>query len=132
MQSDPDPQTVRRRSRRRPPHASGGLRGFIQARILLQLLQEPGHGYALLERLSDEPGMLAADPGLLYRTLRQMENDGWVLSAWDTGGQGPARREYEVTAEGIEALHAWAVQIGQTRDRLNRFLDQYHETFAEA
>jgi PadR family transcriptional regulator PadR len=116
---------------RRCHRPAGGLRGFTQPRILLLLLQEPGHGYALLERLSDEPGLMVADPGLLYRTLRQMESDGLVRSEWDTEGQGPARRLYEVTAEGIDALHAWAKRIERTREALRQFLDGYHTLFTE-
>lgn len=130
MSTQPSPERV---GRRRRPHGpfGRGLRGFIQPRILLQLLQEPGHGYALLERLSDEPGMTGADPGLLYRTLRQMEHEGLLHSAWDTEGQGPARRHYEITPEGIEVLHAWAVHITQTQERLRQFLSEYHTLFSE-
>jgi PadR family transcriptional regulator, regulatory protein PadR len=106
--------------------AGGGrVRGFLQARLLLLLEQQPDYGYALLERLSSESSTGGVDPGLLYRTLRQMERDGLVSSTWDTEGQGPARRRYEVTAEGIEMLHAWAARIAQTQRRLNEFLDQY-------
>ncbi len=110
--------------------ASGGrVRGFVQPRLLLLLVQQPDYGYALLERLGDEPGMPGVDPGLLYRTLRQMEREGLTRSTWDTEGQGPARRRYEVTPEGVEMLHAWAVRIDQTRRRLNDFMDRYYDCF---
>ncbi len=109
-------------------HGSGLVRGFLLPRLLLALLDKPAHGYELLERLTGEVGMPGPDPGLLYRTLRQMEGDGLLRSAWDTAGQGPARRLYEVTEEGVELLHAWASRVRLIRARLGRFLEQY-ETF---
>ena len=111
---------------------SGGVRGFLQPRILLLLQQKQAHGYELMERLAETADMPGADPGLLYRTLRQMEADGLLRSVWDTEGQGPARRLYEVTPEGIDALHAWAARIRQVRQRLGEFLTQYNASFHDA
>jgi DNA-binding PadR family transcriptional regulator len=75
---------------------------------------------------ADEP---APDPGTLYRTLRTLEEDGLVRSAWETADPGPARRVYEVTDQGIQYLHAWAVSIRGTRAQLGRFLDEYEQQF---
>ncbi len=105
--------------------AGGQLRGFIQPCLLVLLLQEPSHGYGLMERLKEQFGLADADPGLLYRTLRGMERDGFVQSAWDTEGQGPARRTYRVTGEGIEFLDAWAAQLQRMRTEMDRFLATY-------
>jgi len=69
------------------------------------------------------------DPSTLYRTLRQFEEDGLVRSTWDTSGGGPARRVYELTDEGVEFLHAWAVNIRRIRRRLGKFLDEYEAEF---
>jgi poly-beta-hydroxybutyrate-responsive repressor len=111
--------------------SGGGVRGFIQPWLLLMLLQQPGYGYELMERLAQDDETPGADPGLLYRTLRNLEEDGLVSSTWDTVGSGPARRLYEVTAEGREYLHAWAVNIRQTRARLDRFIFEYETHFTE-
>jgi poly-beta-hydroxybutyrate-responsive repressor len=105
------------------------VRGFIQPRLLLLLLQKPSHGYELLERLSQDEDMPGADPGLLYRTLRQLEEDGLVRSSWNTEGKGPARRLYQVTPEGVEYLHTWAINIRRNRERLDRFLVEYETYF---
>ncbi len=106
----------------------GRMRGFLQPRLLLLLLQKPAHGYELLERLNEDD-MPGADSGLLYRTLRQLEGEGYLRSTWDTEGQGPARRLYEVTPEGVEYLHAWAGRVRQMRRRLGRFLTEYEAHF---
>lgn len=106
----------------------GRMRGTVQPRLLLQLARKPAHGYELMEALSagDDP---APDPGTLYRTLRGLEEDGLVRSAWETGDSGPARRVYELTDQGIEFLHAWAASIRATRAQLDRFLAAYEEHF---
>ena len=107
------------------------VRGFIQPWLLLLLLQKPSHGYELMERLAQDKETPDTDPGMLYRTLRQIEEDGLVKSSWDTEGKGPARRLYEVTPEGVEYLHTWAVNIRRTRNRLDRFIAVYETHFQE-
>jgi poly-beta-hydroxybutyrate-responsive repressor len=109
--------------------AGGWVRGFLQPRLILLLLQKPAHGYELLERLAEGAEMPGPDPGLLYRTLRQLEHEGLLRSSWDTEGQGPARRLYEVTPEGVDFLHAWAARVRQIRRRLETFLSQYETCF---
>jgi PadR family transcriptional regulator PadR len=110
-----------------PP--GGWVRGFIQPWLLLLLLQKPSYGYELMERLAQDEETPDSDPGLLYRTLRQLEEEGLVRSAWDTEGRGPARRLYQVTPEGVEYIHAWAIKIRRTRQRLDRFLAEYETHF---
>lgn len=107
----------------------GGVRGFAQPRLLLLLVQKPAHGYELMERLAHDENTPGIDPGLLYRTLRQFEEDGLVRSAWDTEGHGPARRLYEITPEGLDYLHAWAANIRGIKERLDRFLSEYETHF---
>ena len=106
----------------------GQIRSFLQPRILLLLAQKPAHGYELMERLEEADGP-SSDPGFLYRTLRQFEEEGLVRSAWDTEGRGPARRVYEITDVGQEYLHAWAINIRSTRERLERFLADYEQQY---
>jgi poly-beta-hydroxybutyrate-responsive repressor len=97
---------------------------YVQPRLLLELAKKPAHGYELLEHLS-EGGDTAPDPGNLYRVLRMLEEDGLVSSNWDTQNTGPARRVYELTNQGMEFLHVWAVTIKQTHQSLGRFLSDY-------
>jgi poly-beta-hydroxybutyrate-responsive repressor len=92
-------------------------------------VQKPAHGYELMDRLAQERDGSTVGPGLLYRTLRQFEEEGLVHSSWDTEGHGPARRVYEITDEGRDYLHAWVVNIRRTRERLDRFLADYERQF---
>jgi len=105
----------------------GLLRGFIQPRLLLELARQPAHGYELMETLDKNDDMIAADPGNVYRMLRSLEDDGLVRSNWDTSNAGPARRVYTLTAEGIEFLDAWVVNLREARKRIDHFLLEYED-----
>ena len=108
---------------------SGRMLGFIQPWLLLLLSAESAHGYDLLDKLNQNEDTRGVDPGFLYRTLRQFEEDGLVKSSWDVEGHGPARRVYEITPDGVEYLHAWADHIRSTRERLGRLLRTYESRF---
>ena len=97
------------------------------AALLLLLRERPAHGYDLLERLPALTGEERVDVGNLYRVLRRLEEQGLVSSEWDETVPGPAKRTYELTDEGREALGRWAASLAETRDRIDRFLDRLQE-----
>ncbi len=70
---------------------------------------------------------LPVDPGILYRTLRALEEEGTVVSAWDTEGTGPARRIYRLTDHGWKLLATWARYFEDLRGKLGEFLNAYRE-----
>jgi DNA-binding PadR family transcriptional regulator len=45
-----------------------------------------------------------APPGMIYRHLRDLEENGLVESNWETEGTGSAKRVYQLTWEGNEVL----------------------------
>ena len=62
---------------------------------LVLLKEESSHGYELMERMEEEFGFEEINPGSVYRTLRQMENEGLCQSEWETPSAegGPPRRK---------------------------------------
>jgi len=84
------------------------------------------HGYDFLERLN-EFGFAeeSVDSSVVYRCLRQLENQGFVTSSWDTEGSGPPRRVYGLTQEGDQYLAWWIGGLRETRTMLDRFLQAY-------
>jgi len=104
----------------------GQPKNFLQPCLLLLLFQRPSHGYDLLDRLAQAGLSIGApDPAAVYRTLRQMEHDGLVISRWDPSNHGPRRRTYELSSEGEDLLHTWAQSIRQNRLVLDRYLTLY-------
>ena len=101
----------------------GQIARLVEPCLLTLLCEGDRHGYDLiasLKRFGLEPALL--DSGLVYRALREMEAQGWVVSQWDTTGSGPARRVYSITAAGREALAAWREELARTHDNLHRLL----------
>ncbi len=91
---------------------------------LVLLRTEPSHGYKLMERL-DEFGSEQTNPGTMYKTLRQVEDEGFCKSEWETPEDGPARRTYSVTDAGEEYLAAWAEGCKRYQDVMDSFLRAY-------
>jgi len=98
---------------------------FIEPCLLLLLLEKPAHGYDLMARLRNFGFGDNQDPGMVYRNLRRLEDQGMIASEWDTSGAGPAKRSYEVTAEGKELVRAWAETIGLNIATLRSFLERF-------
>ncbi len=104
---------------------AGGLpRNFVRPCLLLLIAEAPAHGYDLLEKLA-ELGLVRIDPGGLYRALRAMEQEGLVRSWWEPSETGPDRRTYNLTAEGLDWLHAWAGSLREMKRLLGIFLARY-------
>jgi DNA-binding PadR family transcriptional regulator len=100
----------------------GRLYRFAEPLILLSLCRRGrAYGYELLDEvnqtsLSDQEASI--DTGVLYRTLRALEAAGLVVSDWDTGGSGAARRFYELTDAGVEHLALWTEHLERISDAM--------------
>jgi PadR family transcriptional regulator, regulatory protein PadR len=104
---------------------------FVEPTLLLLLHYGPAHGYTLIEQLS-EYGLGDIDPSAVYRALREMEGQGWVISSWDEElTQGPPRRVYRLTTLGNEALGWWTQDLGDTRQMIDHLLGAYSRHMEE-
>jgi poly-beta-hydroxybutyrate-responsive repressor len=101
-------------------------RNFLRPCLLLLLREQPAHGYDLLERLTAF-GYERSDPGAIYRTLRALEEDGFVHSAWEPSDAGPDRRIYALTRTGMESLHEQAKALAAADQVIAEFLSRYQE-----
>ncbi|WP_027721699.1 helix-turn-helix transcriptional regulator [Maridesulfovibrio zosterae] len=101
---------------------------YVQPSLLMALTNGSSYGYQLIQ-LIGEYGFLRGDvpPGMIYRHLRQMDEEGLVDSKWDAQGDGPAKRVYSITPEGREILEAWIIHMEGQRDALDKFIQRYRE-----
>lgn len=92
--------------------------------ILLAVSLQRAHGY-LIEDYLKRLGFLSVEMSTLYRTLRQLEKDGLLLSTWEAGDAGPARRVYSLTEAGTAWLDRWAATLGVYQNMISRFFALY-------
>jgi len=109
---------------------SGKMTRFVEPCLLFFLSQHTSYGYELMAKL-DSFGFPKAnpDPAMVYRTLRYLEKEGFVLSKWNTKEAGPAKRIYELTQKGLGLLHLWAESIVTRKQVLGKFLTLYRGHF---
>jgi PadR family transcriptional regulator, regulatory protein PadR len=84
------------------------LRGHLEGLLLAVLVGEPGHGYALSQRLAGRSGgELAVPEGSLYPALQRLERRGLVTSDWEAV-DGRRRRVYHLSRAGMREAEAAA------------------------
>jgi PadR family transcriptional regulator PadR len=106
-----------------PPRATP--KNFLVAWLLVVLCRSDLHGYEILKELRDEFG-IGCEHGALYRTLRQLEGDGYIRSHWSAVDGGHPKRVYQLTPAGRIALDAWGDALGEFRASLEKFFHVYH------
>ena len=79
--------------------------------VLGLVIERPGYGYQLAQRLEERFGASGFAPSGVYSALDQLSRDEFVRAAREMG-PGPARRAaprmiYEATNEGIEHFESW-------------------------
>jgi DNA-binding PadR family transcriptional regulator len=85
-------------------------RGDIRTALLAILVEEPGHGYDLIQRLEEKTdNAWRPSPGSVYPTLQLLEDEGLVRS-----GEHNAKRVYEITDAGREEATRRVEEAGGT------------------
>ena len=115
----------------KPPASQSGkgkAERYMKPSLLLALVEgQARYGYDLLTSIQ-EYGFVQgkAPPGMVYRHLRQLEAEGFVKSTWQTDDAGPAKRIYEITTDGLDALAGWAAFMEQQAKNLSGFVKRYN------
>ncbi len=99
-------------------------RNWLTPVALVLLREESSYGYELMERM-EEFGFEQISAGTLYRTLRQMEQEGLCKSEWETPRRARARRMYSITEDGEAYLAAWAEACKQYQNVMDSFARAY-------
>jgi DNA-binding PadR family transcriptional regulator len=95
-----------------------GRRGrWLEPFLLVLIGEAEAHGGALIARLNElclAPN--GVDVGMAYRTLREFEAEGLVVSRWEADDGAP-RRAFRLTEAGERALDEW-ISVLRERGRL--------------
>jgi len=108
----------------REPFPGWPPRDILAPFVMLAVSLQRSHGYVIEDYLR-ALGLFGITMSTLYRTLRQMEKDGYLESTWEPGPTGPARRVYTITDAGNVWLDASAAMLGAYRETIDRFFGLY-------
>ncbi|GAA1792346.1 PadR family transcriptional regulator [Nocardioides hankookensis] len=76
--------------------------------LLALLEQEPAHGYTLKQRYDDRFSRTRPLAfGQVYAALSRFETKGWAEVTEVEVVDGPERKRYRITEDGVEAITAW-------------------------
>jgi DNA-binding PadR family transcriptional regulator len=104
----------------------GNVYRFVEPVALLMLKKRgDSYGYDLGAHLGEYALTDAQiERAALYRTLRRLEENGYVASQWDVQNGGPARRTYSLTPAGDRHLQEWRQVLANLGRALSRFAQQ--------
>jgi PadR family transcriptional regulator, regulatory protein PadR len=108
----------------REPMLGWPPRDILAPFVLLAVSMQRAHGY-IIEDYLRALGLFGITMSTLYRTLRQMEKDGYLESTWEPGPTGPARRVYTITDTGHVWLDSSATMLNAYRQTIDRFFGLY-------
>ncbi|MCA1715841.1 MAG: helix-turn-helix transcriptional regulator [Actinobacteria bacterium] len=92
--------------------------------LLLLMRERDSYGQDLMRRTADL-GFGTTRPGTGYRTLRQMEKEGMVLSERDGFDCRLSRRKFSIIEAGEDYLEFWASSLAEYREDMDLFLEVY-------
>jgi PadR family transcriptional regulator PadR len=111
---------------RRLAQGRGG-RMLLRPSLLLLLLENDSYGYEILDNLGDFGfNTECLDPSIIYRDLREMEQEGLISSFWDENSKGPRRRVYQIDQPGRELLQERIDRLKHHQERIQGLVDRYH------
>lgn len=99
------------------------LKGVLALLLLHVLAEEESYGYEVVQRLH-ELGLRDIAAGTAYPALSRLEREGRLASRLVPSSEGPARKYYRVTAEGLGALAEGTAQWRALSQLVSRQLDR--------
>jgi DNA-binding PadR family transcriptional regulator len=100
------------------------LARLLRPALMATLAGGPAHGYEIARRLRHMKLFTIEPPDYagVYRALNAMENEGFLVSEWDTEHHGPARKVFTLTGEGRACLAQWYQTLRDYHRDLNELL----------
>ncbi|MFW5475100.1 PadR family transcriptional regulator [Knoellia sp. CPCC 206450] len=93
-------------------------RGALEYCVLAMLRDDELYGLDIARRLSTD-GILLSGEGTLYPLLARLRKAGLVHTTWRESAEGPPRRYYALTRDGLTALDTFTRTWKPFRDAVD-------------
>ena len=97
------------------------LKGVLSLLLLQLLAEQESYGYEVVQRLH-AAGLTDVLEGTVYPALARLEREGCVAARLVPSSSGPARKYYQPTPAGYEALAAGAATWARHTEVVNAVL----------
>ncbi|MEW4226391.1 PadR family transcriptional regulator [Rossellomorea marisflavi] len=78
-------------------------KGVFEVAILSLIKSEAMYGYEITSELNKIP-LFQLPNGSIYPILRRITKNNWATTYWEDSHDGPKRKYYKITDEGMEIL----------------------------
>ncbi|WP_263417750.1 PadR family transcriptional regulator [Terriglobus albidus] len=99
------------------------FRGALEMMILRSLMDEPMHGYALVQHIKQRSNeLLQVEEGSLYPALQRLLKAGLVKAEWEISASKRKVRTYRITQAGKRHLEQEVSSFEQMLEGITRVL----------
>lgn len=95
------------------------LKGILQGSVLAIIGQQETYGYEISQALARR-GFGAISEGTIYPLLLRLENGGLISARFLASDQGPKRKYYTLTNQGLQELAEFQISYRELRAAVDR------------
>lgn len=106
------------------PCSGKNFEKFLRPAVLAILAKGESYGYSIAEEILALYKYEKLDKGGLYKTLRAMEDEGYVSSRWDASDNSPSRRIYKIEKLGFSCLDTWQNSLKNYKSQIEKLLKE--------
>lgn len=106
---------------------------LIQPQILCILAKKEQYGYTILQQLEMRQILNneKIDKTGVYRTLKTLEEKGLIVGKWTTEDNGPNKKIYSITQEGMDCLQKWKETLIDYQQLVNNISNDIQQVLQE-
>ena len=109
------------------------LKGVLEGCLLAVISKGETYGYEMIERL-ETYGLTMVSEGSIYPVLLRMQKEGFVSTAMRPSPNGPKRKYYSLTPEGITELDGFKARWKELSIGVDLLMEregEHHEAIKE-
>jgi PadR family transcriptional regulator PadR len=100
-------------------------KGTLEYCVLALVARRERYGFELVRALG--AGLVTSE-GTIYPLLSRLKKEGYVVTTWREGEEGPPRKYYAITPQGQAVLDAFRVEWRRFRTAVDSLVEERETT----